>query len=51
MFDQSGSMPFSAAMSSSAFATCCCPAVEVPSQTAKVVAAAWLADFALTARP
>lgn len=40
MFDQLGSMPFSDAMSSSAFATCCCPAVEVPSQTANLVAAA-----------
>ena len=36
MFDQLGWTPLSAAMSSSAFATCSCPAVEVPSQTAKV---------------
>src|SRR6201996_7635240 len=49
--DHLGWMPLSAATSSRALATTCWPAVDVPSQTANVVAAFWFLDLALTARP
>src|SRR5579872_1931215 len=47
--DQSGCMPPRDGMSFRRFPTTCCPAVEVVSQVANVVAAAWWLDLLFTA--
>ena len=49
--DQSGWTPSSEGMSLSRFPTSCCPAVEVVSQVANVVAAACWLDLLFTAIP